>query len=53
MADPNVTSDTPVIEARGLTKTYRTGPTDVQALRDVNFTARRGEFIVVLRWTLF
>lgn len=48
MADPNVTSDTPVIETRGLTKTYRTGPTDVQALRDVNFTARRGEFIVVL-----
>lgn len=37
-----------VIEARGLTKTYRNGPTEVQALRNVDFTARRGEFVVVL-----
>lgn len=37
-----------VIEARGLTKTYRNGPAEVLALRDVDFTARRGEFVVVL-----
>lgn len=37
-----------IIEARGLTKTYRNGPAEVQALRHVDFTARRGEFIVVL-----
>ena len=37
-----------VIETRGLTKTYRNGPVEVQALRDVDFAASRGEFIVVL-----
>ena len=37
-----------VIEARGLTKTYRNGPTEVRALRDVDFAAARGEFVVVL-----
>lgn len=43
-----MTSGDAVIEARSLTKTYRNGPTDVLALRHVDFTARRGEFIVVL-----
>lgn len=43
-----MTAGEAVIEARGLTKTYRNGPTEVQALRNVDFTARRGEFIVVL-----
>lgn len=43
-----MTSDEAVIKARGLTKTYRNGPAEVQALRDVDFTARRGEFVVVL-----
>jgi len=38
----------PVIVARGLSKTYKNGPAEVLALRDVDFTARRGEFIVVL-----
>ena len=37
-----------VIEARGLTKTYRNGAAEVRALRDVDFAARRGEFVVVL-----
>ena len=37
-----------VIEARGLTKTYRNGPAEVHALRQVDFTAQRGEFVVVL-----
>ena len=41
-------SDDPVIEARGLSKTYRNGPAEVRALREVDFTARRGEFVVVL-----
>ncbi len=43
-----MTAGEPVIAARGLTKTYRNGPAEVLALRDVDFTARRGEFIVVL-----
>lgn len=43
-----MTSGEAVIKARGLTKTYRNGPAEVQALRDVDFTARRGEFVVVL-----
>lgn len=38
----------PVITARGLTKTYRNGPAEVRALREVDFAARRGEFVVVL-----
>lgn len=43
-----MTSDKAVIETRGLTKTYRNGPAEVHALRNVDFAARRGEFIVVL-----
>lgn len=43
-----MTSGEAIIEARGLTKTYRNGPAEVRALQDVDFTARRGEFIVVL-----
>ena len=43
-----MTSGELVIDARGLTKTYRNGPTEVQALRNVDFAAHRGEFIVVL-----
>jgi putative ABC transport system ATP-binding protein len=37
-----------VIEARGLTKTYRNGPTPVHALRGVDFIARSGELLVIL-----
>jgi putative ABC transport system ATP-binding protein len=43
-----MTAGEPVIVARGLSKTYKNGPAEVLALRDVDFTARRGEFIVVL-----
>ena len=43
-----MTSGEAIIEARGLTKTYRNGPAEVRALQDVDFSARRGEFIVVL-----
>ncbi len=37
-----------VIEARNLTKTYRMGEFDVQALRDVSFTIERGEVISIM-----
>lgn len=40
-------SDT-VFRARGLTKVYRTGAVEVQALRGIDFAARKGEFIVIL-----
>jgi putative ABC transport system ATP-binding protein len=39
---------TTVIEARGLTKTYRNGAAEVRALQDVDFAAQHGEFVVVL-----
>jgi putative ABC transport system ATP-binding protein len=38
----------PVLRARGLTKTYRTGEVEVQALRGVDFEAQAGEFVVIL-----
>jgi putative ABC transport system ATP-binding protein len=37
-----------VFLAHGLTKTYRTGEVEVQALRDVDLEIGRGEFIVLL-----
>jgi putative ABC transport system ATP-binding protein len=37
-----------VFRATGLTKVYRNGLIEVQALRGVDFVARRGEFIVIL-----
>ena len=44
MPDPRET----VFRAKGLTKVYRTGALEVQALRGIDFQARRGEFIVIL-----
>jgi putative ABC transport system ATP-binding protein len=44
-------SDAPspvVFRARGLTKVYRTGEVEVQALRGVDLDIRRGEFLVLL-----
>ena len=38
----------PVFHVRGLSKIYRTGEIDVQALRGVDFEARAGEFVVIL-----
>ncbi|HLQ18084.1 MAG TPA: ATP-binding cassette domain-containing protein, partial [Tabrizicola sp.] len=32
----------------GLTKVYRNGALEVQALRGIDFQARKGEFIVIL-----
>ncbi len=37
-----------VFRARGLTKTYRTGEVNVQALREVDLDVARGEFVVLL-----
>lgn len=41
-------ADDIVFRATGLTKTYRTGTLEVQALRGIDFTAARGEFTVIL-----
>jgi putative ABC transport system ATP-binding protein len=38
----------PVFYARGLTKTYRSGEVEVQALREVDLDIGRGEFVVLL-----
>ncbi|MFN0191100.1 MAG: ABC transporter ATP-binding protein [Aestuariivirga sp.] len=38
----------PVIRTCGLSKVYRSGPVEVQALRGVDFEAAPGEFIVIL-----
>jgi ABC-type glutathione transport system ATPase component len=38
----------PVIEARGVNKTYDTGEIKVVALRDVNLTIDRGEMVAVM-----
>jgi putative ABC transport system ATP-binding protein len=37
-----------VIRATGVTKVYRNGPVEVHALRGVDFSARQGEFLVIL-----
>jgi len=37
-----------VFRATGLTKVYRNGVLEVQALRGIDFEARKGEFIVIL-----
>ena len=38
-------TDAPVIEAKGLNLTFETGDGPVHALRDVNLTVNRGEFV--------
>ena len=38
----------PIVEAQGLTKTYRMGDVDVHALRGVDFALARGELLVLL-----
>jgi putative ABC transport system ATP-binding protein len=38
----------PVFFTRGLTKVYRSGEQTVNALRGIDFRARRGEFVVIL-----
>lgn len=41
-------TDPPVLRVRDLSKLYRTGEIEVQALRGVDFDARAGEFVVIL-----
>jgi putative ABC transport system ATP-binding protein len=50
MAQPaaTITRENSVFRIKGLCKTYRTGDVEVRALRDVDFEAKRGEFIVIL-----
>lgn len=38
----------PVLEARGVTRTYRMGEVDVHALRGVDFELRQSEFLVLV-----
>ncbi len=37
----------PLMEARDLFKTYKTGPRELTVLRGVNFSAQRGEFVAL------
>jgi putative ABC transport system ATP-binding protein len=41
-------SDTPVIRTHGLVKVYAMGATEVRALRGVDLTVERGEFVAVM-----
>ena len=41
-------SDTPVIRTQGLVKVYAMGSTEVRALRGIDLTATRGEFVAVM-----
>jgi len=41
-------SDTPVIHTQGLVKVYAMGTTEVRALRGVDLTVARGEFVAVM-----
>ncbi len=38
----------PVIEAKGLTRVYRIGDVDIQALRGVDLRVERGEFVAIM-----
>lgn len=40
--------DEPIISAKDLTKTYRTGKIEVQALREVDLTIQRGEMVAIM-----
>ena len=47
-AASDVRPDDVVLVVRGLTKTYRAGPTDVHAVRDVDLDVRAGEVLLVM-----
>src|SRR6187431_971329 len=41
-------SEPPIIEARGVDKTYDTGKLEVHALREVTFTVPKGEMVAIM-----
>src|SRR5271170_5082433 len=41
-------SEPPIIEVRGLTKTYQVGDVAVHALRGVDLEVRKGEFVAII-----
>jgi putative ABC transport system ATP-binding protein len=41
-------SESPMIEVRGLTKTYQVGEVEVHALRGVDLEIRKGEFVAII-----
>ena len=41
-------SDEPLIELKGITKTFGTGPAAFQALKGVDMTIDRGDFVAVM-----
>jgi len=43
-----MTTDTPIIETRGLCKVYGKGDVQVHALRDVDLAIREGEFVAIM-----
>ncbi len=46
--DPEEGVSRPILESRGVTRTYRMGEVDVHALRGVDVAIREGEFMVLL-----
>ncbi len=44
----NTTSDQPLIQLRGLTKTYGEGDSAFQALRGIDLTIQRGDFVAIM-----
>ncbi len=48
MAETALAEDRPLLSARGLTKTYKTGLVEVRALRGVDFDLLAGEMVVLL-----
>ena len=40
--------DTPIVEVRGLSRTYHLGVETVHALREVDLTVHRGEFVAIM-----
>src|SRR6202011_571194 len=47
-AAPAGRTDSILLEVRGVTKTYRRGPEEVHALRDVTFDLRRHEVVALV-----
>jgi ABC-type lipoprotein export system ATPase subunit len=44
----SVDTSRPLVEVERLQRTYKVGPTQIPALRDVSFTVARGEFVAIV-----